>query len=328
MAFLAAFILSFAPALLFAWIIYWTDRYEPEPISLIWSVFTWGSIVAAGAAFLLNTLSQPILAHYFEVPAKAIFAQRTLVAPIVEEFLKAFAVLAIFIVRTDEFDSIIDGIVYAGITAIGFAATENLFYLYQGGYQANGWDGLFAQFFFRVILGAWNHLLYTSLFGIGLAIARLSYQRIKRIFAPILGLFAAITAHAIHNALHVQAESLDVLILVILVDWAAWFVLALIIMWALRQERIWVFNEMLSEVARGTLTNRQYIEIISPRISFLAYFQSLLNGNFKEKDYLLKISTELAYKKHQLKTVGLNKGNSPEVIRKLRGDLEQAAKSN
>ena len=48
-----------------------------------------------------------------------------MIAPIIEESLKGLAVLLVFLLFRKEFDSILDGIVYAAITALGFAATEN-----------------------------------------------------------------------------------------------------------------------------------------------------------------------------------------------------------
>ena len=43
-------------ALLFAYILYWLDRYEKEPLLLLGGVFLWGAVVAAGSAFLINTI--------------------------------------------------------------------------------------------------------------------------------------------------------------------------------------------------------------------------------------------------------------------------------
>jgi hypothetical protein len=45
-------------------------------------------------------------------------------------------VLAVFLFFRNEFDSLLDGIVYGGITALGFAATENVLYLF-GAYGEN-----------------------------------------------------------------------------------------------------------------------------------------------------------------------------------------------
>ena len=46
---------GFAPVLFFAWIVYWLDRYEKEPGILLGGVFVWGAVIAAGAAFMINT---------------------------------------------------------------------------------------------------------------------------------------------------------------------------------------------------------------------------------------------------------------------------------
>lgn len=48
-------LLGFLPMLLFAYMVYWSDRYEKEPFLLLGGVFIWGAIVAAGAAFTVNS---------------------------------------------------------------------------------------------------------------------------------------------------------------------------------------------------------------------------------------------------------------------------------
>ncbi|NJO84721.1 MAG: PrsW family intramembrane metalloprotease, partial [Blastochloris sp.] len=63
------------------------------------------------------------------------------------------------------------------IVALGFAATENVLYLFFSGYAEDGWGGLFLLFVLRVLLGAWGHAFYTSFIGIGLAMARLNRGR-------------------------------------------------------------------------------------------------------------------------------------------------------
>jgi len=49
-------------------------------------------------------------------------------APIVEESAKAFILFVLFFWKKDEFDGIVDGIVYAGMVGLGFAMTENILY--------------------------------------------------------------------------------------------------------------------------------------------------------------------------------------------------------
>ena len=48
-------LIGFASSLLFAYILYWLDRYEKEPLLLLGGVFLWGAVVAAGSAFIINT---------------------------------------------------------------------------------------------------------------------------------------------------------------------------------------------------------------------------------------------------------------------------------
>src|SRR5438552_421248 len=129
-----ALVLSFIPMWFYAYIVYWLDRFEREPKRLLFVVFWWGALVATiGAIFAEFIIGAGLLAithnqSLTDLAGGAIFA------PIVEESLKGVAVLLVAIVFHNEFDSLLDGIVYAGIVALGFAATEDVIYLI-GGYQ-------------------------------------------------------------------------------------------------------------------------------------------------------------------------------------------------
>ena len=101
-----------------------------------------------------------------------------------EETLKGLAVLVVFLVFRREFDSVLDGIIYAGVAALGFAATENAYYIYTYGYQESGWSGLLSLTFIRVILVGWQHPFYTAFFGIGLAVARLNRNWTRQDHCP------------------------------------------------------------------------------------------------------------------------------------------------
>ena len=88
MALLVSFFFGFAPMLLFAWILYWLDRYEKEPKLLIGGVFLWGVVVAAGGAFIINTLLGLGVYMFTNNPFATDFATGSIIAPIVEESLK------------------------------------------------------------------------------------------------------------------------------------------------------------------------------------------------------------------------------------------------
>ena len=57
------------------------------------------------------------------------------VAPWFEEAAKGAAVLLVLVFRRREFDGVVDGIVLAGLSGVGFAFTENILYL------ASAYDG-------------------------------------------------------------------------------------------------------------------------------------------------------------------------------------------
>jgi len=179
-------------------------------------------------------------------------------APIVEETLKAFALLIIFIAFSKEFDSVTDGILYAGVTALGFAATENVIYLYESGYLEQGWEGLWSLFWLRVVLGAWGHPFYTAFTGVGLALARLSRSRLARLVTPLAGWALAVFAHFLHNALATFANDLESLAMVYVVDWSGWLLMALVGLAALLRERSWIRYQLIEEVNRGLITQAQY----------------------------------------------------------------------
>ena len=88
---------------------------------------------------------------------------------------------------------------YAGIVALGFAATENTLYIYRDGYLENGFAGLFSLAFIRVVLVGWQHPFYTAFIGIGLAITRLTRNPAVRLAALLTGLSLAIFLHSFHN---------------------------------------------------------------------------------------------------------------------------------
>ena len=78
--------------------------------------------------------------------------------------------LLILLWRRQEFDGVVDGIVYAGLAGLGFAFTENVLYLGRA-LQEDGAAGLVVTFVLRCLFGPFAHPLFTMAIGIGLGIA-------------------------------------------------------------------------------------------------------------------------------------------------------------
>jgi RsiW-degrading membrane proteinase PrsW (M82 family) len=192
------------PALIFAFV--WLDRYEPEPWHFLAFAFAWGACVATAAAYFVNTLGDSVV--------KSIAGERStlaavIVAPPVEELFKAapvFLLLVLTFVGRRNIHGVIDGIVYAGMSAVGFAFTENVLYFgaqyVEAANNGTGRDGLVALFWIFVLRGVFSpfaHPLFTCLTGIGVGLAVRARHKAVRVLAPVGGLLLAVTLHGVWN---------------------------------------------------------------------------------------------------------------------------------
>ncbi|MCT9010386.1 PrsW family intramembrane metalloprotease [Streptomyces rhizosphaerihabitans] len=186
----------------------WLDRVEPGPWRNLLFSFAWGACAAALIAIVANSFATRWIAMATADPSSADTLGATVIAPVVEESAKAAAVLLVFLFRRRDFTGIVDGVVIAGITATGFAFTENILYLGTafGSDQLSGESGLTsvtaATFFVRVVMSPFAHPLFTVLTGIGFGFAALSAERrhVRRVLLPLTGLLLAMGMHAIWNS--------------------------------------------------------------------------------------------------------------------------------
>jgi len=325
MGLIASGIIGFGTSLLFAYILYWLDRYEKEPLLLLGGVFLWGAVIAAGSAFIINTLLGLGIYVFTNSSFATDFATGSLVAPLVEESLKGLAVLAVFLVFRREFDSVLDGIIYAGVAALGFAATENTYYIYTYGFQESGWSGLLSLTFIRVILVGWQHPFYTAFFGIGLAIARLNKSWFVKIFAPLLGLAVGMFAHAFHNTMAVILPGgLGGLALGTAFDWTGWLFMFIVIIWATRREQQNLKKYLSAEVQARTITPAHFRTASSAWLQMFARIAAIFTGKYFKTARFYQVCGEYALKRNQYARLG-DEGGNMAIIQKLRAEMAQLA---
>ncbi|MFI9052651.1 PrsW family intramembrane metalloprotease [Streptomyces sp. NPDC053427] len=188
----------------------WLDRIEPEPWRNLAFAFAWGACAATLVAILANGFATDWLATNIvgASPSDARTWGATVVAPVVEESVKAAAVLLLYRFRRRDFDGITDGLVIAGLSATGFAFTENILYLGNafGEDQSMGHSGLHSltagTFFIRIVVSPFAHPLFTMLTGLafGIAATRHHHRRATRTALALLGLLTAVLLHAIWNS--------------------------------------------------------------------------------------------------------------------------------
>lgn len=181
----------------------WIDRWEPEPARLLWLAFGWGACVAAITALLINNTAEAVgdalLGNGHGDTISAVVS-----APLFEEAAKGAFVVGIMIWLRNELDGVIDGVVYAGFVAAGFAFTENIYYFGRAfaeyGFGDATTPGVITAFILRGVLAPFCHPLFTAMIGIGIGISVRTPNRAVRLLAPIGGYLAAVVLHAMWNA--------------------------------------------------------------------------------------------------------------------------------
>jgi len=176
--FLVGLALAILPVPLLLWVFLWLDHVAPSPWQNVVFAFSWGACAATLVALFANEYGAKLLATTFSgTPTQSDHWGATFVAPLVEETAKGTAILLLFLFRRRQFESVLDGIVVAGLTATGFAFTENILYLGTafGEDKALGSHGIgtttVATFIVRGLMTPFAHPLFTSMTGIGFALA-------------------------------------------------------------------------------------------------------------------------------------------------------------
>jgi RsiW-degrading membrane proteinase PrsW (M82 family) len=259
-AFMLGLLTATIPVPLYIVLVLWIDRYEAEPLWMIATAFFWGALVATFFAFLVNTTSQGIAgALTRNAEAGSAFAA-VISAPISEEIGKAVILFIFFFWKKEEFDGVVDGIVYASMAALGFAMTENI--LYYGKAAAEGGTGaLTLTFIIRGFFAPFSHPLFTSLTGIGLGLARQSTNIAVKALTPVVGLLMAIFMHSIWNGSAVFGGGAVFILTYVIVMVPAFIIILVVISLALRREGQVVREFLVIDLERGLFTQEEYKQL-------------------------------------------------------------------
>jgi len=289
---LIATIVAFVPAMLYVLPLLWLDRYDPEPMWLLALAFAWGALVAVLISFVVNTgvglgVSGTIGGQEGEVFGN--FVSAVISAPLVEEGSKGAGLLILLVFFRRYFDDVLDGIVFAGIIALGFATVENVLYYGSGIrnllYYPNPVVafGLLLTLFLRGVLSPFAHVTFTSMTGIGCGISRESHNTIIKILMPILGYIAAVTLHAFWNGMASLLGLQGFLVGYVILELPFFIIFVVfcgLIMW--RQNRI--LKEMLAiDVARGLIPEDHMKKATSAFLSTFWVTGGLFHGKYRAR---------------------------------------------
>ncbi|MCZ2126515.1 MAG: PrsW family intramembrane metalloprotease [Anaerolineales bacterium] len=315
-------LLAFVPAFFFSWFLYWIDRYEKEPRWLLFAAFFWGGFFAIIGALIFSLIFQVGFGAVLHDATLEDIAGGSITAPIVEEFMKGLAVLLIFFIFRNEFDSLLDGAIYGGIVGFGFAATENVFY-FLSAYDEGGAGGALVLFALRVGVFAWGHAFYTAFTGLGFAVARTNKNPIVKIIAPVVGYILAVFAHSFHNTSLLFASGLGSLALIVLIEWTGWLIFLGFVIWLIRREQGLLKKHLIAEVASDLISDAQYDTAVS-FFQFSARLSAISGGTYRATNRFYQNLGELAHKKEQLEKFGEERGNTA-IIQNLRAAIAEDA---
>jgi RsiW-degrading membrane proteinase PrsW (M82 family) len=157
------------------WVLRRLDRNEAEPWRLVMVAAAWGAVVATSLVIWGETVWDDVTTNVL-LPGPGLDTSTAFSAGLLEEIAKGLAVVLLFLVMRDEFDGIVDGIVYGAAVGMGFNFMESISYmthLYAIFQPHQGVVAAGVQWYARQVLGLFfGHATYTALIGAGLGIAR------------------------------------------------------------------------------------------------------------------------------------------------------------
>jgi RsiW-degrading membrane proteinase PrsW (M82 family) len=175
------------------------DHNEKEPWRLVLVATAWGAIVSTSLVVWAESIWDYVAVRSL-LPGPALDASIAYSAGIFEETSKGVAVLLLYLIMRDEFDDVVDGIVYGAAVGLGFNFMESITYMTHlyaifqpegAGLQAAG-----AQWYSRQVLGLFfGHAAYTALIGAGIGVARQLPRLGQRVLCILSGFLIAIAAH-------------------------------------------------------------------------------------------------------------------------------------
>ncbi|MDY2587962.1 PrsW family intramembrane metalloprotease [Winogradskyella aquimaris] len=175
-----------APVLTIIIYIYFHDKYEKEPVGLLIANFLFGAIVSIIIVTVIYLITGRFIPITDEYSIWQQFIQAFVVVALSEEFSK-YVIVKYFAQPKKAFNEPYDGIIYAVMVSMGFACTENIMYVLQGGYETA---------ILRAFTAVPAHATFGVLMGYFMGLAKFSNNRIKLNMA---GLFLAVLFHGAYD---------------------------------------------------------------------------------------------------------------------------------
>ncbi|WP_338733591.1 PrsW family intramembrane metalloprotease [Mangrovimonas cancribranchiae] len=179
-------IFALAPVFTIILYIYAKDKYEKEPKLLLLYSFLFGAFVS----IIITTVMYVIFDFILPLDSSKVFQQfikAFFIVGFTEEFSK-YVIVRFYNQPKPAFNEPYDGIMYAVMVSMGFAATENIMYVLDGGYKT-------------ALLRAFTAVPAHATFGIlmGYFMGKAKFAGKNRGLLNLIGLLLAIIFHGAYD---------------------------------------------------------------------------------------------------------------------------------
>lgn len=154
---------ALAPIAILAYYIYRRDKFQKEPVKELLKAFGMG-ILSVPVSLLISTPLE--FAGFYSMETQTLLdaVKLSFLGAAIPEEIAKFLMLWLFVRKSRCFDENVDGIVYASVVSLSFAAVENILYLvtnYESWISVGITRALFSvpgHFFFGVLMGYYYSL--------------------------------------------------------------------------------------------------------------------------------------------------------------------------
>lgn len=180
-------LLALAPVAAVVWYVYAKDKHEKEPTKLLITCFALGVISIVPALFGSELGISLGLEESGNIVGTFLFAFFAVALP---EELAKFIFLRYYIFPKKEFNEPYDGIIYAVMIGMGFAAFENIIYVIQGGLAVG---------VLRMFTAVPAHAVFGAMMGYYVGLAKMNSSRSQRNGQLAKGLGIAVVLHGLYD---------------------------------------------------------------------------------------------------------------------------------
>lgn len=177
---------AIAPVFAIILYIYFQDKYEKEPNRLLLLNFLFGAIISIIIVFILYFFTGKLIPITNKYSIWQQFIQAFVVVALAEEFSK-YVIVKYVAQPKKAFNEPYDGIIYAVMVSMGFACTENIMYVLDGGYETA---------ILRAFTAVPAHATFGILMGFFMGKAKFSKNKFSLNMA---GLFLAVLFHGSYD---------------------------------------------------------------------------------------------------------------------------------